>query len=83
MNSSKGVVAEWDKEPNEVVRVTLGKYAGHTILNIRVWYQNPGDKTFRPGKNGISLGLAKHSRKIRRAVRKAEKIAKAEEGDEE
>lgn len=49
------VVAEWAKGPNEVVRVSLGKYRGQTIVHIRVWYR-ADDETFRPGRNGISLG---------------------------
>ncbi len=72
------VVAEWPKGPNEVVRVSLGAFRGHTVVNIRVWYR-ADDKTFLPGKNGISLGLAKHATKIRRALRKAEKITSARE----
>lgn len=70
------VIAEWPKGPNEVVRVSLQKFRGHTILSIRVWYQN-SDETVRPGRNGISLSLAKHSTRIRKALRKAEKTAVA------
>ncbi|WP_338692481.1 transcriptional coactivator p15/PC4 family protein [Bradyrhizobium sp. 26S5] len=76
------VVAEWPKGPNELVRVSLGKYHGHTIVNIRVWYQSSGE-TFRPSKNGVSLGLAKHALKIRKALKKAEEIARVEEGGRE
>ena len=78
--ADRGVIAEWAKSPNEVVRVSLGKFHGHTIVNIRVWYQ-ASDKTFLPSRNGLSLGLAKHGRKIRRALRKAEEITRTGEGE--
>ncbi|MFK4616741.1 transcriptional coactivator p15/PC4 family protein [Bradyrhizobium diazoefficiens] len=76
------VVAEWAKGPNEVVRVSLGKYRGQTIVHIRVWYR-ADDETFRPGRNGISLALAEHARKIRRALRKADEITKIGESERE
>lgn len=76
------VIAQWPKGPDDVVRVSLGKFRGRTILHLRVWYRAP-DETLRPGRNGISLALAEHGRKIRRALRKAEKAAAARESNDE
>lgn len=49
------VVAEWDRNAREVIRVALDLYNGHHTINIRVWYRDGDD--LRPSKSGITLGL--------------------------
>lgn len=77
MNTSKktadhAVIAEWLKGQDEVVRVSLGKYRGHRIVSVRVWFRS-SDNTFLPGRNGISLAVM-HVAKIRKALKKAEQM---------
>src|SRR5437763_1756669 len=49
------VIAEWDRNSREVVRVALDHYKGHHSVNVRVWYRDGGQ--LKPGKAGIALGL--------------------------
>jgi hypothetical protein len=50
------VVAEWDRNSREVVRVALDQYKGRDTINARVWYHDD-DGVLRPGKAGITLAL--------------------------
>ncbi len=51
------MIAEWDRNSREVIRVALDKYNGrHTIINARVWYRDGGE--FKPGKAGMTLALS-------------------------
>ena len=55
--SSDVVVATFPKNGNEHVRVGLGSYGGHDLVQIRVWFDaGAGDP--RPGKQGLALRLA-------------------------
>jgi hypothetical protein len=49
------VIAEWDRNSREVVRVALDRYNGWHTVNARVWYRD-GD-TLKPSKSGITLAL--------------------------
>jgi hypothetical protein len=49
------VIAEWDRNSREVVRVALDRYNGRPTINARVWYHD-GD-TLKPSKSGITLAL--------------------------
>ena len=66
------IVAEWDRNKREVVRVALDIYNGHHTINIRVWYRD-GDH-LRPSKSGITLGL-KHLAPIASALNNARDLA--------
>ncbi|MDP1868448.1 MAG: transcriptional coactivator p15/PC4 family protein [Bradyrhizobium sp.] len=58
------VIAEWERNALEVVRVSLDCYRGHYTIDIRVWWF--AGKDLKPGKTGITLG-----------VRNLEQLAKA------
>lgn len=49
------IVAEWDRNKREVVRVALDHYNGRHTISVRVWYRD-GDE-LRPSKSGITLGF--------------------------
>lgn len=49
------VVSQWQKNSREVIRITLTRYSGRDIIDIRTWY--PDGDTFRPGKSGISVAI--------------------------
>jgi hypothetical protein len=49
------IIAEWDRNGREVVRVSLDCYRGQHTIDIRVWWFSGRD--LKPGKTGIrSLG---------------------------
>ncbi|MGE0701412.1 MAG: transcriptional coactivator p15/PC4 family protein [Hyphomicrobiaceae bacterium] len=62
------VVAEWDRNAREVIRVALDQYNGHHTVNVRVWYR-AGD-VLKPGKTGITVGV-KHLAALAQASGKA------------
>src|SRR5947207_16004189 len=49
------VVAEWNRNAREVVRVALDRYEGRYTIKVRVWYRT-GDE-IKPGKSGLALGV--------------------------
>jgi hypothetical protein len=49
------VVAEWDRNAREVIRVALDQFSGRHTINLRVWYREGG--SLKPGKSGITLSL--------------------------
>ncbi|MFN4160118.1 MAG: transcriptional coactivator p15/PC4 family protein [Gemmobacter sp.] len=42
------------KNAREEIRVSLDEFAGHELVNLRVWFQAP-DGEMRPGKQGIAF----------------------------
>ena len=42
------------KNNREEIRVSRDEYRGHTLVNLRVWYQGV-DGTMLPGKQGIAF----------------------------
>ena len=49
------MIAEWDRNSREVVRVALDRYNGRNTINARPWYHDGG--TLKPSKSGITLAL--------------------------
>jgi hypothetical protein len=49
------VVAEWDRNSREVVRVALDQFSGHHTINARIRYR--AGIEIKPGKGGLTLGL--------------------------
>lgn len=62
------IVAEWDRNSREVVRVALDQFNGHHTINARIWYRDGGG--LKPGKGGLTLGL-KHLPALAGAMAKA------------
>ena len=67
------VIAEWDRNAREVVRVALDYYSGRHTVNARVWYHD--DDGLKPGKTGITLAV-KHLPALADALVKAEHRAR-------
>jgi hypothetical protein len=68
------VITEWNRSAREVIRITLDRYSGRDIIDIRTWYAD-GD-TFKPGKSGISVAI-KHLQPMAEGLTVA--LAKARE----
>lgn len=67
------IIAEWDRNAREVVRVALDFYSGRHTVNARVWFHS--DDGLRPGKTGITLSV-KHLPALADALAKAERQAR-------
>lgn len=68
------VVAEFEKNSREVVRVSLTEYKGIDLLDVRAYYQKGGD--WQPGK-GIAIRRDLIT-PLRKALQAAEKEMKGE-----
>ena len=67
------ILAEWDRNAREVVRVALDCYNGRPTINARVWYR--ADDGLQPSKSGITLTI-KHLPALAEALAKAERHAR-------
>lgn len=52
------LIGEIAKNKRDTVRVTLRKFKGCDLLDIRVWYRDPQMGELKPGPKGISLKVA-------------------------
>jgi hypothetical protein len=69
------VVAEWDRNSREVVRVSLDRFNGCNTIDVRTWYR-AADGSPRPSKSGITLSI-KHLPAMAAAL--AQALARAAE----
>ncbi len=49
------VIAEFDRNAREKIRITLDTYAGRHTIDVRVWWRD-GSK-LKPGKTGITTAV--------------------------
>jgi hypothetical protein len=69
------VIAEFDKNARETIRVALGSYEGTPTFSLWRWYRTPTGE-LRPGKGGLVMGLS-HLPALAEAVAEALERAKA------
>ena len=50
------VIAQFEKNATEVVRVSITEYRGHKLIDLRVYYSDD-EGQYRPTKKGISLAV--------------------------
>ena len=53
------VVAQFEKNKKEEVRVSLETFHGRKLINIRVFYKDD-DGTMKPGKQGLALAVDRY-----------------------
>jgi hypothetical protein len=50
------VIAQFEKNATEVVRVTLSEYRGHKLFDVRVYYSDD-EGQYKPTRKGVSLSV--------------------------
>jgi transcriptional coactivator p15 (PC4) len=70
------VIAQWELNSRESVRVELHEFKGTQLIGIRKWFAG-ANGAMAPGKSGINLNL-KHLPRLAAAVNDA--LSKAREG---
>ena len=50
------VIAEWQRNSREIIRIALDQYKGRDIVDARAWWRAE-DGNWRPGRNGLTLSL--------------------------
>ena len=50
------VLAQFEKNTTEVVRVSLTEFRGHKLIDLRVYYRDD-EGQYRPTKKGVSISV--------------------------
>ncbi len=53
------VIASFEKNSFEEVRISLTEFKGKKLIDIRVYYQPEGEEEMRPTKKGITISPEK------------------------
>jgi hypothetical protein len=70
------IIAQWELNSRESLRVELHEYNGTQLIGIRKWFAG-ANGVLMPGKSGINLGL-KHLPRLAAAVNEALSKARAD-----
>jgi predicted phosphoadenosine phosphosulfate sulfurtransferase len=66
------VIAQFEKNATEVVRISLTEYRGHKLIDLRVYYSD-GEGQYRPTKKGVSLAVGLYG-DFKKALHSLEKV---------
>jgi hypothetical protein len=66
------VIAQFEKNATEVVRVSLSEYRGHKLFDVRVYYSDD-EGQYKPTRKGVSLSVNLYT-DFKRAIVALEKI---------
>lgn len=66
------LIAQFEKNATEVVRVSLTEYHGRKLVDVRVYYSDDAG-AYRPTRKGISLSVDVYP-ELKRALRALEKV---------
>ena len=53
------LVAQFEKNKKEEVRVSVGTFHGRRIINLRVYFKDD-DGTYKPGKQGLAVSVERY-----------------------
>jgi len=54
------VIARFEKNSFEEVRISLTEFKGKGLIDVRVYYQPDGEEEMRPTKKGITISPEKY-----------------------
>ena len=60
------VIAEWQKNSRETLRVRLDEYQGQRIVDCRAWYTDKAGN-LKPGRGGLTVSV-KHLPNLAKAL---------------
>ncbi|MCX8012165.1 MAG: transcriptional coactivator p15/PC4 family protein [Desulfobacterota bacterium] len=66
------VIARFEKNSFEEVRISLTKFKGKDLIDLRVYYRPDDGEEMRPTKKGITISLDKFN-ELKNAILKVEK----------
>lgn len=73
MNDDEGILAEFEKNSTELVRIVRRKYRGYNLVDVRVYYEDDMGN-LRPTKSGIALRLEKWQEFVRMVKEVSKKL---------
>ena len=50
------IIAEWQKNSCETLRVGLDKFLGHRLIDCRAWYADASENK-KPGRGGLTISV--------------------------
>jgi hypothetical protein len=50
------IVAEWDRNSREIIRLSLDRYNGRDTIDIRAWWRD-SDGSLKPSRGGLTLAV--------------------------
>lgn len=53
--SAANIVARFEKNSKEEVRISVEMFHGRRIINMRVYYRDRADDQWKPGRQGLAL----------------------------
>jgi hypothetical protein len=53
------LIAQFEKNKKEEVRLFVGTFHGRKIINLRVYYKDD-DGTWKPGKQGLAVSVERY-----------------------
>ena len=59
MDEASQLVAQFEKNSKEEVRVSIDDFRGRKIINIRVYYRSESGQ-WLPGRQGLALGVDRY-----------------------
>ena len=65
------VIAQFEKNATEVVRVSLTEFRGHKLIDLRVYYSDDAGQ-FKPTKKGVSVSVGLYT-ELKKAIHALEK----------
>jgi hypothetical protein len=66
------VIAQFEKNATEVIRVSLAEYRGRKLIDVRVYYSDD-EGQYRPTKKGVSLTAERYT-DFKRALLTLERV---------
>jgi hypothetical protein len=66
------VIAQFEKNATEVLRISLTEFRGHQLIDARIYYSDD-EGQYRPTKKGVSLAVGLYP-ELKKAVLALEKI---------
>ena len=73
--SAEIIIAEWQKNSREILRVRLDTFKGQAVICCRAWY-TASDGTLKPGHGGLTVSI-RHLPALASALAKAVEAANA------
>jgi len=72
----KQLIASIPKNRRETARISLDEFAGHQLVDLRLWFSPNAGSEPKPSPKGLSLDV-KHLPALRAAIEEAERVARA------
>ena len=73
---TESVIAQWQQNTRETLRVHLAEYQGQHVIDCRAWYADAaGNK--KPGRDGLTVSV-RHLRQLAKVLCDALNAAKAQ-----